>query len=234
MRATSFSVLPDAYSRRISTTSETVSLDVATSSPFLACIVNECFSPRESHSGCKRAQWSLPLRLLSGCRRSPWRSPRGILSGCVFEPCRSPVAIRPFRAASTILSFAVPTNKCSGLTHLGTSHRWHTKRPGGTGPLASCQAILWVEKFLRLALNCPYPDFRMHFVHIQHSDGPRLSTWLQNLATSFGASLTNGLGKVIGRSAYFIGLALNCVKAVSTLNTSRRLAFFSPPTINVN
>ena len=50
------------------------------------------------------------------------------------------MSLRNFADLSAIFSFCVPRNKCSGLMHAGTSHRWQTDKPVGMGPYTAVQA----------------------------------------------------------------------------------------------
>ena len=115
--------------------------------------------------------------------------------------CFGGVTWRPFAIASRVLSRAVPTNKCAGFTHPGTSHAWHTYSPAGTGrPCASCHAHRCANTHFgpfvpRARYRRPYPYASTgRPSHITHGDAgrtphtpaptigapstpPRVSTW---------------------------------------------------------
>src|SRR5690606_35296206 len=48
--------------------------------------------------------------------------------------CCSPQECLPLAIMPCELSFGVPKNRCSGLTHLRRSHAWLTCIPGGISP----------------------------------------------------------------------------------------------------
>jgi hypothetical protein len=79
---------------------------------------------------------------------------------------------------SFTLSWCVPKNKWSGLTHRLTSHLCRTSIPSPIGPLNNSHETLW--DFFEPGENIPYPSLLICPVHNQHE--LFLLTCLKNLS----------------------------------------------------
>jgi hypothetical protein len=105
---------------------------------------------------------------------------------------------RPLRSLSCILSAAVPSQRCEGLTHILLSHLWHTCNPAGIGPKCRIKEKRWADSFRHLLLdnrdappNTPYPLRYLHPRHSQHSVSVFTETLRQNLTSMFSGGFAN-------------------------------------------
>lgn len=117
----------------------------------------------------------LRLSSISGKRRSKLR--------VTYGP-GPPVLTRPLRTLSSMLSWCVPINKWSGLTHPGVSQWCKHWRPSGISPLAMDQEKRCARTMLagRLGRNWPYPFDVFPPVHSQQPSSGSLFTFSKNLS----------------------------------------------------
>ena len=81
---------------------------------------------------------------------------------------RKPDAVRPFAAASLMLSSRLPANKCFGFMHFRLSHLWQMSMPFGIGPCISSYTCRWAPEAFRLTFARAYPLACTHPVYSMH------------------------------------------------------------------
>ena len=97
---------------------------------------------------------------------------------------------RPLRMQSLVLSAGVPRNRWAGLQHGGLSQEWHADMPTGRAPMlreSETREAVWNSPLA--TANCPYPARWRRAAHSQHSSGPPMSTFDQNLSRNVWSTL---------------------------------------------
>lgn len=95
-----------------------------------------------------------------------------------------PLLTRPLRTLSSMLSWCVPRNRWSGLTHPGVSQWCRHCKPSGISPLATDHEKRCARTMLagRLGRNWPYPFAVFPPVHSQQPSSGNLITFSKNLS----------------------------------------------------
>jgi hypothetical protein len=130
---------------------------------------------------------SSAVRIALGCN-----SPRFRFSGYKQEAFLSPVALLFLATMSAIFFSWVPSHKCAGFTHAGTSQVWQMYASRLILPCLNRNenrcAAHWV---LPGGLNAPYPFDTFPAIQSQQPSSLIFRTLSQNLSSTSGETLTD-------------------------------------------